>query len=300
MIIWGFNVIATKMLVTSFLPVTMTAFRIFTAGVSVFIILFFMKQVRLPSKKEIQYIVLGGLLGVVGHHYYLSVGLSETSASNGGLILGLIPLITTILSIFFLNAKVTLIRFFGIVLGLAGVSIIVFNNRGIGGGISIGDFHVFLSVLFQAASFIVIKKASKTLDPRLLTGYMLVLGSVFLFILSIFLEPAGLKSMTTGSVSIWVIFFASAIIATALGHMIYNVAVGKVGAAEASIFINLNPFFALIGAAFFLSEVITLTQILGFILILIGVIFGSGAFEEMVRANRQKREKIEVSNSTSI
>jgi drug/metabolite transporter (DMT)-like permease len=100
---WGLNVIATKIIVTTFLPVTITALRVFTAGISVFIILGFLKKVRLPTRKEIRYIFLAGFFNVVCHHFFLSLGLSKTSALNGGLILGLGPLLTTIVAFFLLS-----------------------------------------------------------------------------------------------------------------------------------------------------------------------------------------------------
>lgn len=289
MIVWGFNVTATKILVTHFMPVTMTAFRIFTAGISVFLLLFLLKQVRWLTHLEFRYVFFGALLNVVAHHYFLSVGLTRTSASNGGLILGLGPLLTSILAALFLGTSLSLLRMTGVLLGFAGVSFIVLQGGSIR-SISMGDLDIFISILAQTASFVLIKKASRTLDPRLMTGYMLVIGSAFLFMLGIFLEPSGLKSLAQASVGLWLVFFASAMVATALGHMIYNYAIGKVGAAESSIFMNLSPFFSLVGAALFLGEKIGMEQILGFLFILFGVLLGSGAWEEWMAAIRQKRK----------
>ena len=290
MVAWGLNVTATKVLVENFMPVTMTALRIFVSGISVFIILFLMKKVRMLTKREFLYVFFGGLLNVVAHQYFLSTGLTQTSATNGGLILGMGPLLTAILAVVFLGSVVTGIRVIGIVLGIAGVSFIVFQGNGGIDGVSMGDVYIFVSILAQAASFILIKKGSETLDPRLMTGYMLVMGAVILFIISLFIEPEGLASMHNESMNLWAVFFASAIIATAIGHMLYNSAIGKVGAAEASMFLNLNPFFALVGAAIFLGEKITMAQIIGFIFILFGVILGSGAFEETVRKIKRKQK----------
>lgn len=272
------------------MPVTMTAFRILTAGVGVFIILFFLKLVRKPNKREWMYIILCSFFNVVGHHYFLSIGLKETSASNGGLILGMGPILTTIFAIIFLRNKITILRTCGIVLGFIGISFIVFQGEHRIQLISLGDVHVFLSILLQAISFIMIKQVSSTLDPRLMTGYMLLIGSAFLFIISLIVEPSGIQSMMNGSLDIWLLFLASAFLATSVGHMIYNYAVGKVGPAESAVFINLNPFFALVGAALFLGEVITLSQVVGFIFIIFGVVLGSGGFEEVIRHQRRKRD----------
>lgn len=290
MVIWGFNVIATKLLVTSFAPVTMTAFRIFTAAIGVFIILFILKLMRKPSKKEWMYIIICSFFNVVGHHYFLSVGLKETSASNGGIILGMGPILTTIMAILFLGNKVTFTRFIGIFLGFIGISFIVFQNEDGLQMMSLGDVHVFLSIFLQAISFIMIKKISSSLDPRLMTGYMLLIGSVILFFISLIVEPTGIQSMANSTIHLWLIFFVSAILATSVGHMTYNYAIGKVGPAESAVFINLNPFFALVGAALFLGEVITLPQIIGFILIIFGVILGAGGLDAFIRQGKKEQD----------
>lgn len=287
---WGLNVIALKVLVSHFMPATMTAFRVLTAGIIVLVILTAMKKMRWPTKQEWIYVGFGSLFNVVLHHYFLSMGLSQTTASNGGLILGMGPLLTTILAFTFLGDKATFSRVAGVILGLAGVSFVVLEGPNGVGTISIGDLYVFLSILVQAASFILIKNASKTMEPPLMTGYMFMVGAPILLVLSLFLEPQGIVSMSNGSVSVWLVFMGSAIVATALGHMLYNYAIGQIGAAESSIFINLNPLFALIGSVIFLGENIGLVQISGFIFILFGVLLGSGAVADRFRFLKQRAQ----------
>ncbi len=288
MMIWGFNVPTIKILVTEFPPITITALRILTAGVVVFIILAFMRKVRRPTRQEGLYIIFGSMFSIVGHHYFLSNGLMETSAANGGLILGTGPLLTAILSAIVLKAMPSVIQMIGFILGGVGVAFIVLiGNQGVS-GLSLGDLHVFLSILSQAFSFIIISKAAKTIDSRLLTGYMLLSGGAILFLISLGTEPGGLTQITDVPIYMWAIFLASAVLATAIGQMGYNFAISKIGPAEASIFLNLNTFFALVGSALFLHETITLFHLIGLVLIIPGVLFGSGAFEEMLRRRRRK------------
>jgi drug/metabolite transporter (DMT)-like permease len=282
MAIWGFNTNAVKVIVNTFAPTTTTAFRLFTAGIFVFIILGFLKKLRLPSKRELCYILAGGLFNVVGQHYYLSLGLKETSASNAGIIQGLGPLLTTVLAAIFLRSPLTLSRIFGIVLGFSGVGLVVLRNGDIS-TISIGDLYIFLSTLSIAISFIFISKIAGSLDPRLMTGYMFIIGSLELLIIGLITEPNGIKSLAEGSFGIWMLFLASAVIGTALSHMLYNLTISLIGAAEASIFINLSPLFTVIGAVIFLGEKIILSQISGFILIISGVIIGTGSWKELIK-----------------
>nr|WP_173104999.1 DMT family transporter [Bacillus sp. KH172YL63] len=289
MLIWGFNVPALKTLVSEFTPVTITSLRIFTAGVTVFIVLGFMKKIRRPTARELSFIAAGGLLNVVSHHYFLSVGLTGTSSTNGGLILGTGPLLTALMATFILRNRPTVIKVLGFLSGSVGVTIIVLSGGEGIGGLKMGDLFIFISIFSQALSFIIISKAAKTLDPRLLTGYMLVFGSIVLFLISLVTEPGGLKQLGDASVSIWLLFFASAILATAVGHMIYNHSIGKIGAAETSIFLNLNTFFSLVGAAIFLHESVTVHHLVGLVFIVLGVVCGSGTLEEFVIRRKQKR-----------
>ncbi|RUQ28296.1 DMT family transporter [Peribacillus cavernae] len=290
MVAWGFNVSATKLLVDQFMPVTITALRISTAGISVFIILYFLKLLRLPSKKEIPALILGAILNVAGHHYFLSIGLKNTSAVNGGIILGVGPLITAILSIVLLGSRFTFFKCIGFIIGFAGVLVTVSQGKSEVNGFSSGDIDVFISIFSQSLSFILIKKVSKTMDPRLLTGYMLAIGSFLLFIISLLIEPDGFRNITEGSAIDYFVFFSSAVIATAVGHMCYNHAIGKIGAAETSVFMNLSPFFSLIGAALFLNEKIYATHLTGLVFIILGVLIGSGAYKQLGKSKRMKHK----------
>ncbi|WP_078547623.1 DMT family transporter [Litchfieldia alkalitelluris] len=278
--LWGLNVIATKILVTNFSPVTMTSFRIFTAGIVALLILLLMGKLKKISFLNIRYIFIASLFNVVGHHVFLSLGLTKTTASNAGLILGLSPLISVILSTLILKNKLSIKKAIGVLTGFTGVCFVILNGGDSITSISMGDLFVFLSIATQGFSFVMIKKVTSKLDPTVMTAYMLIFGSLILYIISMIIEPSGLKSMKNGTIGVWTIFFASAIFATGISHMIYNRAIQEIGVAEAAIFINLIPFFALLGSFFFLKETITVLQIFGFLFIVVGVLFGSGALDK--------------------
>ncbi|MGE7122618.1 DMT family transporter [Peribacillus sp. NPDC046944] len=288
MIIWGFNVSVIKILVEHIQPVTITSLRIFTASLIVFLILGMLGLIRLPKKSELFYIFGGALLSVVFHHYFLAEGLTKTSATNTGLILGMGPLLTAIFSMVIFRKKLTFIRVLGFICGALGVSVTVLAGSGGIHSINLGDFDILLSILSQALSFILIYKASKTMDPRLLTGYMMLIGSFILFAISLWKEPHGLASISSASFSIWVAFFFSAIFATGIGHMTYNYIIGKVGAAESSIFLNFNTFFSLVGVAILLNEAIVPAHFFGLIFIVSGVLLGSGAIELLLLRRKNK------------
>ena len=279
MVAWGLNVTALKILVEHFSPVTLTALRIFTAGVVVLLFLWGIGRLGKVGWKEAKQIGLAAMFSVVAHHFFLAVGLTRTTAVNAGLVLGMVPLVTALLAMVFLGQRPTMFRLLGIALGFFGVMFVVANGNGGLGHLSVGDVYVFLAVLAQGISFIMIKKA--TVDARVMTGWMLIFGSLWLFVLGLVLEPRGLSSLKEGTPLLWTIFLASAVVATALGHMFYNQAVQHLGPAESAVFINLNPFFSLLGAHWLLDEPVSWAQGLGFVLIVAGVVLGSGGMDDV-------------------
>lgn len=289
MFFWGLNVIAIKVLVSHFPAVLITSMRILFAGLVVLMILIFKRQLRTLTAKEWLYTTLGGLLGIVANQSLLAVGLEQISASNAGLILALVPLTTSILAMIFLGDRLTLLRLIGIGFGLTGISFVILEGSGGFSGISIGAAYVFGAMFSQASSFIWINKATETLEAKQATAIMLTMGAVILFVISLFIEPGGMGNLGEGSVGVWFVFLLSALFATAFGQMLYNTAIHNIGAGQSSIFINLIPFFSLVGSVLFLGETVAFSQIIGFLFIVAGVIFGTGYVDDRLKKARQKK-----------
>ncbi|WP_434399920.1 DMT family transporter [Planococcus sp. 11815] len=288
MVVWGFNLAAVKYLLEFVDPVTLTAFRILLAGVTVLIILASLGMMRWPKRSDWKYILLGALLNVVAHHYFLSQGLAITSGTNAGLILGTGPMLTAVLVSLIMRNVPSRLQWLGVFIGFAGVATTVMVGSDSASGLSLGDILVFISILAQVFSYIVIANAARSLDPRLLTGYMLVTGAIVLFIIALIQEPGEIAAFGEVPSSFWLAFFFSGMLGTAVGHMLYNYSIGQAGPTKAAIFMNLNTLFSLVAASLILGETITPGHLIGLVLIVIGVIFGSGAAEDLLRKRRKR------------
>lgn len=288
--VWGFNVSAIKVLVTNIDPILLTSVRIFTAGIAVMVICYVTGIFRLPSAKEAGIIGAISIFNIVAHQSLLAIGLTSTSGVNAGLIGGINPLSTLLLSILFISREITWQRVIGFISGFAGVAVTTLAGAGGVTGISIGDFLVLSSILSQSVSFILIGKLKPGLDVRLLTGYMLLTGSVIIFFVSLQFESNPGQIFLLFDWQLGLVFLFSALICTAFGQMTYNVAIKKIGPAETTIFVNFTTFFALLGAVIFLGETITLNHMIGLVLIVFGVLVGTGALEQIVGKRYRKTE----------
>lgn len=286
MAVWGFNLSALVVLVNSIEPITLTAARIFVAGIAVLGITKLTGIFRLPTKDEWKTILIITIFNVAFHHIFLALGLTRTSGVNAGIILGAAPLVTMVLSIIILRSSISRLRALGFLLGFIGILITSLAGAEGMDAVSLGDVMIFLSMFMQAFSFILISKLNPTFDPRLLTGYMLLIGSVFIFIISGLFEGNFAQLAQLFTWKLGGIFLFSAIIATAFGHMTYNFAIKNVGPTETTIFVNLNTLFALLGASLFLGEPILKNHYLGLIFILVGVFIGSGTVDYLIKRRR--------------
>lgn len=285
--IWGLNVVFLKVLVENMPAQTMTAFRIMIAGVTALIIVLFTKELRRLTKREWTFTILGMIFGVMVHHLFLALGLQSIPASNASLILALVPIATAVLGVIFLGENLTKARITGFVLALFGVFLI--QGATVDAfSLSIGEGMLFMSMFAQAISFIFIKKATATLDSKAVTTVMYLSGSIGLLILALVMEPSGLEGMAEASVGVYAVLFMSGIVATGIGHMVFNSAIQKIGASKTAIFNNFVPFFGVIFSVIFLKEVININQIIGFVFIVTGVLFGTGYIERVLKKRKLK------------
>jgi len=288
--LWGMNLVIIKILVEDLPPQTMTAFRIMLAGVTALAVILLGKSYRPLSRREWTYILFGMLFGVVIHQSLVAYGLTLIDASSASLILALVPLTTAILAVLHLGEKLTPLRALGFILALIGVFFIQGGSfRTL--GFSLGEIIVFIAMFVQAASFIVIRKVTATVDSKQVTALMNLGGSLSLLVISYVVEPQGVSQMTQAPLFTYFLFFFSGIIISGGGHLIFNASIQKIGAAQTAVFNNFVPFFGLVSSAVFLNETITVYQSVGFLFIVSGVLFGTGYIEKQ-REKRLQNERV--------
>lgn len=288
MFLWGINVSLLKLLVLHIPPLVMQGTRIFLAGITLFLILLVMRKKIVYKEMPWNYVLLASLLGVIAHHSLLATGIQQTSAVKASLILGLAPLFTAIIAVATRATSLTKLRFTGFVIGFLGIVIAVVDDVSAVTAFVLGDVYVLVSIIVQAFSFFIIRKITLTIPPLVLTAYMLTIGSMVMVVYSLILTPTSFLAFTQLDGKLWAVLLFSAICATAVGHSLFNSMIKKIGTAETAIFNNLSTIFALIGAVVILNEQMHFSQIFGCMLIIIGVLIGTGGVEEWIRKRKQK------------
>lgn len=281
--LWGVNSISIKYLTQFFPPLALAPIRLSLAAVFLLLIAFFRHGCHKVTRKAWLSITGIAVLSIFLHQIALTFGIKATSATHSVIILGSSPLFTILLANVFFKEAFTLEKCMGIVLGMGGLFAIV-CGRTQGGATFEGDLLVFVAMItFVCGSFFV-KQATITVPPLVVTAYSHCLGAAGLMLLGLTVNPVWTYAPESLSVKTLAVLLFSSFISTAIGAVLWNMGIQKVGATTASLFQNASPIIGVFASAFFLGEQISWQHLAALSLVLLGVVFGAGMLKLPVRS----------------
>jgi drug/metabolite transporter (DMT)-like permease len=218
-----------------------------------------------------------GLTGVFLYNFAFLVGLSRTSAVNGSLIVAFNPLLTAVLSAWWLKERVSPFQAAGLLLALLGVGIVVTR-----GSIEVvralsfnhGDILMLGGPIAWALYTITGKKVLRTFPPLVATAYASLFGTLLLLPAAA-LEGSLLSGVYRLTAYGWISVLQLALLGTVVGFVWWYDGVAELGAARASVFVNLVPIFGVLLSALILSEKLNGSQLAGGIVVVVGVALGT-------------------------
>ncbi|WP_042347629.1 DMT family transporter [Bacillus massiliigorillae] len=290
-IIWGGNFVVGNIGKEFFPPFTFSLLRWVIAFLILTPFMFkgFMKNRYLFWKYK-WIILLLSFTGVAGYNTLIYYSMHWTTSINAAVINSITPIFIAILSIFILSEKISSAQIIGICFSVTGVLFTL--SRGSLDNLAAftfnkGDLLVIIAVLFWALYSILVKKYAPVL-PTYSTFY------VTTFIGSIMLVPFSLTEIMDSS-SVFIFNFESigillyvGFLAAIVAFLSWNTGVPLVGAAKAGIYLNLLPIFAAIFAPIFTDEVLMWYQIVGGMIVIVGVLISSQTKKSLLIVNRKK------------
>ncbi|HMM93289.1 DMT family transporter [Bradyrhizobium sp.] len=161
-LLWSFAFVAGKIGVTDCPPLILLAARFSLAGILILGISALRSEQWDLSWRDA---AVFAVLGVANNALYLGLGytgLKTVSAGLGGLIVSANPVFTAMLAALFLGEAMTLRKVTGLLLGIAGVTFIVWHRLAVG----TDDWHGILFTLASLASIVVGTILFKVLAPK--------------------------------------------------------------------------------------------------------------------------------------
>jgi drug/metabolite transporter (DMT)-like permease len=274
MFMWGGTWIAGRIVAQELAaPLAVPAIRFLIAGVV-------LAGFALATEGRIPHPQTGGEWGVVtglamtGIFIYalcFFYGLKQITAGRGALVVALTPVLVALGAWFMGQEKMTPVKLAGIAIALLGCLTVVGNGNPLAllhGAVGMGEWLILGCALCWTAYTFIGRQATLSLSPLAATLYASLIGSLLLGITALL---QGGSEISEWSWRVWTSVLFLAIGGTALAFTWFADGVKRLGAAKASVFVNLVPVFAVLQAAVLLDERLGFAVLGGGLLVIAGV-----------------------------
>ncbi|MCM2982404.1 DMT family transporter [Niallia circulans] len=276
-ILWSGSFITTKLAYETFAPIQLGAGRTLIAALIIWIIRKITNSTEKIRNKDRKRLFLSGLLGITLYFTLENIGVQMTSASNAALIVASFPAITALLEFFLYRSKPSLQKILGIFLAITGVAILT-QIKVDGSNQSFwGNLILLGAGIVWACYNFVTKDITRKYSAMTITSYQMTVGTLC-FIPFLLWEDEAWKMPNV--ISITSLLFLS-IGCSVAAFILYNYGLKKLSASASVSLMNLVPVLGIVFSVFLLKEIVTLSQVIGGAIVIIGVILSSIQKEEL-------------------
>ncbi|MEH7084328.1 DMT family transporter [Neobacillus drentensis] len=274
---WGSAFIAGKIAVQDFEPATVAFLRFLGAAVLLFPLMWLTEKNRIrPTLKDYGLFAVLGLTGIALYNICFFIATKHAPVIKSSLFIASNPVLIVLLSGIFLKETITKNHIIGMMIALIGVTFIITDGH-VFSLFEIGfetiDFVLLGAVISWALYSVVGKVVLKKFSSVESTTYAVAFGTLFLLPFA-FVETRW-KDVQHADISTWIAIAHMSIFVTVVAFIMYYYGIKEIGAAKASIFINVMPVSAVLMATIFLNETFTLAHGIGAAFVLSGVYLGT-------------------------
>lgn len=240
---------------------------------SMILIPIFLRSGERIRKKDMLPVILVSLFGT-GNVVFFAFGVKATTATSAQVLYASSPIIALIASFIILKSVFGKEKLIGVLLGVAGVLIIVLAPKIQSGdsatGSIIGNLTVFIAVISYTLFTVFSKKLQARYSPATLTTAM-VLTTVSVQCLLVCTDVPGIRTVAEGvSLRAVVGVLYVGIFGTALYFLLYQQVIKRANPVVASMTFYLQPVFSFLYASLLLGERLTTGLVVGSVLAFIG------------------------------
>lgn len=282
--LYGLSYMFTKQATEFASAFALLGWRFFVAAV-VMTVVVLCGAVKLNLKgKRLKPLLLVALFSPCIYFITETIGISHTTSSESGVFLACIPVVSLIASTLILNKKPAKVQVAGISITLIGV-IITVVAVGTSSSLSVIGYALLLIAVISYALYCVFVDKASEFSGAEITYIMLIAGAV------LFVTLAIVEAVTTGAVTELISLpfnkgeFLIAILYQGIGcsvvaFFLSNVAIANIGVNRTSSFIGVATVVSIIAGAVILKETFTSMQIVGAVVIIIGVYVANSKIKE--------------------
>ena len=267
--IWGITFVSTKVLLQHGLgPMDIMFYRFVIAYCCILAISH--KRLWANNWKDEFMLMLSGLTG--GTLYFIAENnaLRISQASNVALLVCTTPIFTALLANLIFKEPLRKNMMIGSFIALIGVGLVVFSGSVILQINPLGDFLSILAALMWAIYCLILKPLGNRYSTTFITRKVFIYSILSVMIYFLF-DPLMMDVETLTNPIVLLNLFFLGIVASMLCFIAWNAAVKVLGPSRTANYIYVQPMSTLVLSSIILSEIITLTSLIGAACIIGGV-----------------------------
>ncbi|MBT8411029.1 MAG: DMT family transporter [Octadecabacter sp.] len=267
-LIWSSAFTSARIIVEAAPPLMALSLRFFlSGGIGIAIALALGQSFRLTRGQWMSVIVFG----ICQNALYLGlnfVAMQTVEASLAAIIASTMPLLVAAANWGIFRERLPAIGVAGLLAGFAGVGLIMAQRFG-GGADGFGVILCLIAAVALTVATLAMRGASSgTGNLMMVVGLQMIVGAVALLPPALVLE----SFEVTWSSQLVVAFVYTTLMPGLLATFIWFLLVDRIGATRAATFHFLNPFFGVVIAAVLLSEALTVSDMIGVMIIAGGIL----------------------------
>lgn len=245
--------------------------------------LFLLAYNGLPSWQTVRENIVGislvGVISLFGFNFFFFLGMMNSPAINGALIISITPILTILLSRFMLKTPLKRNQIIGAVLSLFGVMFLIMKGKlanVLHLGFSVSDLFLLAASMFFALQNVWVKKYAGAMSNKNFT----FLTNLFCFICFVLVLPfSGIEASPSLSFSYWGAAIGIGFLGTSVAYYLWNLGIQLTSPNYASIFGNLIPLSTAVFSILLGEQLYSYHFISGGIIILGVIVLGTKRLE---------------------
>ena len=281
-ILWGMSYIWTDQLIALGIPIFYFVFvRIFLAGIVLFLFNTAYARIKRIQRQDLGKFLLLAFFEPFIYFICETFGLKLTgSPTLSAMVIATIPIFSVGAGIIFFKEKLSILNFFGILLSLCGIIMVVMAKGELGEHFIWGVILLIIAVISEVGHASITKSLAGNYSSQTIVMYQFLIGSVYLLPLFIWKGLDGFDAKVYFDGDVWYPIICLSILCSSLAFSLWVSTIKNLGVAKSSIFSALIPVCAAIIAWLLGHEMLNSRQWLGIALSTVGVVLSQYTFRK--------------------
>ena len=247
-------------------PITLVAFRVLFGLLFGIVVIFFQRQQLPRNFKEWMPVLLLGLTNVAIPFFLISWGEQSIDSAVAAILDATVPLFTILIAHYLLHDdKMTVPKVTGLLIGFAGVVVLMSKDIGASSSSVLGQLAVVLACIFYSGSNVYARKTTEDTPAILRSAGPLLSATVIMWLATFFVErPVKIPHLGVT----WIALLFLGVLGSGLAFVLSYYLLHEIGPTRTSMVTYLFPIGGVILGVIFLGEKLSWQLLAGSVLVI--------------------------------